>query len=40
MQDNAPIYTAKLVKEWFEMNGIDTTDWLPYSPDLNLIKHA
>jgi transposase len=40
MQDNAPIHIAIKVKEWFELNGIDTTDWPPYSPDLNPIEHA
>ena len=40
MQDNAPIHTANRVKEWFRENGIDTTDWPPYSPDLNPIEHA
>ncbi len=40
MQDNALIYTAKTVKQWFEDNSIDTTDWPPYLPDLNLIKNT
>lgn len=40
MQDNAPIHTANKVKKWFEDNGIDTSDWPPYSPDLNPIEHA
>jgi transposase len=40
MQDNALIYTAKKVKQWFEDNGIDTSDWPPYSPDLNPIENA
>lgn len=40
MQDNAPIHTAKKVKEWFEQHGIRTTDWPPYSPDLNPIENA
>jgi transposase len=40
MQDNAPIHTAIKVKEWFEENGIRTTDWPPYSPDLNPIENA
>ena len=40
MQDNAPIHTAKKVKEWFEERGIRVTDWPPYSPDLNPIEHT
>jgi transposase len=40
MQDNASIHTAKKVKDWFMGNGIITTDWPPYSPDLNPIEHA
>ena len=40
MQDNAAIYTAKKVKEWFRAHGVDNiTDWPPYSPDLNPIEH-
>ncbi|KAF4222390.1 hypothetical protein CNMCM5878_005672 [Aspergillus fumigatiaffinis] len=40
MQDNAPIHTARIIKKWFEDNGISTIDWPPYSPDLNPIEHA
>ena len=40
MQDNASIHRAHKVRDWFIANGVDTTDWLPYSPDLNLIEHA
>jgi hypothetical protein len=40
MQDNAPIYTAKKVKQWFKERVIQVTDWPPYSPDLNPIEHA
>ena len=39
MQDNAPIYTARLIKNWLEDNGIDVLPWPPYSPDLNPIEH-
>jgi transposase len=39
MQDNAPIHTAKKVKDWFKEQGIPCTDWPPYSPDLNPIEH-
>ena len=40
MQDNASIHTAQKVKEWFAQNNITTTDWPPYSPDLNPIENA
>jgi hypothetical protein len=40
MQDNAPIHTARKVTEWFENHGVYTTDWPPYSPDLNPIENA
>ena len=40
IQDNASIYTAKAVKEWFEDWDINTTDWLPYSLNLNPIENA
>ena len=40
MQNNAAIHTAKKVKEWFRVYGVDNiTDWPPYSPDLNPIEH-
>ena len=40
MQDNAAIHTARKVKEWFRVYGVDgITDWPPYSPDLNPIVH-
>ncbi|KAG0645718.1 Transposable element Barney transposase [Hyphodiscus hymeniophilus] len=40
IQDNALIYTANRVKKWFEDNRIDTSNWPPYSPDLNPIEYA
>ena len=39
MQDNAPIYTAKAVREWLEEMGVEVLPWPPYSPDLNPIEH-
>jgi len=39
MQDNAPIHTARKVKDWFKEQEVRTTDWPPYSPDLNPIEH-
>lgn len=38
-QDNAPCHRAKIVKEWMKDNGIVTTDWPPYSPDLSPIEN-
>ena len=40
MQDNALIHTAKTVKDQFQENGVQTTDWPPYSLDLNPIENA
>jgi hypothetical protein len=40
MQDNASIHTAQKVKDWFKEQKVWTTDWSPYSPDLNSIKNA
>jgi hypothetical protein len=39
MQDNAPIYKAHKVRDWFIDNGIDVMDWPPYSLDLNPIEN-
>jgi DDE superfamily endonuclease/Transposase len=40
MQDNASIHTAHKVKDWFREQRVRTTDWPPYSPDLNPIENA
>jgi transposase len=40
MQDNAPIHTAGIIKDWFGTQHIDVMPWPPYSPDLNCIEHA
>ena len=40
MQDNASIHTAHDVREWFDNYNIQTTDWPPYSPDLNPTENA
>jgi hypothetical protein len=40
IQDNASIHTAHKVRDWFiKQRIIMITDWLPCSPDLNLIEH-
>jgi len=40
MQDNAPIYKARIIAKWFKENVIEVINWPPYLPDLNLIEHA
>ena len=40
MQDNAPIHTAKLVKEYLTSMGFRILKWPPYSPDLNPIENV
>jgi hypothetical protein len=40
IQENASIYTARKVKDWFAEHSItQLLDWPPYSPDLNPIEH-
>jgi hypothetical protein len=39
MQDNARIYTAHIVQEFFISHSIHVMDWPPFLPDLNLIEH-
>ena len=39
MHDNAPIYAANTTTEFFKEHDITLIEWLPYSPNLNLIKH-
>lgn len=38
-QDNDPKHTAKIIKEYFKENNIETLDWPPQSPDLNVIEN-
>jgi transposase len=40
IQDNASIHTALTIQDWFRNAALICLDWPPYSPDLNLIKHA
>ena len=39
-QDHDPKHTAKIVKAWFQENGVDVLDWPPNSPDLNIIENV
>ena len=39
MHNNAPIHTVHLIREWLTKNRVEVMDWLPYSPDLNLIEN-
>ncbi len=39
MQDNAPIHTARITRDFFERLGFRMLQWPPYSPDLNPIEN-
>jgi len=39
-QDNAPVYKAAVVMDFFEKYIIQVEDWPSYSPDLNLIEYV
>ena len=39
MQDNARIYTSRVVRAFLAEHQITTLDWPAYSPDLNPIEH-
>lgn len=38
-QDNSPIHTSKIAKEYFSGANINILEWPPYSPDLNPIEN-
>ena len=40
MQDNAPVHTAAVVKEYLGEHGIVPMVWPPYSADLNPIENV
>ena len=39
-EDNAPIHTCKLAKQWRESVDMETLTWPPNSPDLNPIEQV
>lgn len=39
-QDNAPVHTAGVVRNWISMQNVETLSWPPYSPDLNIIENV
>ena len=39
-QDNAPIHTARTVKNWFASNNVEVLPWPARSPDLNIIENV
>ena len=39
MQDNAPIHTSHLLRNFLRDEGYRTLEWPPYSPDLNPIEN-
>ena len=38
--DNAPIHTARAVKQWISGQNVQLLEWPPYSPDLNIIENV
>ena len=38
-QDNAPIYNAKSMKQWFKQQSFDLLQWPTQSPNLNPIEY-
>jgi len=38
--DNAPIHTARVVKSFLKDKNVETLNWPPYSPDLNIIENV
>ncbi|RWS19371.1 hypothetical protein B4U80_09267 [Leptotrombidium deliense] len=39
-QDNAPVHTARIIREFFEEQSVERSPWPAYSPDLNPIENV
>jgi transposase len=39
-QDNCPVHTANIVRNWFENNNVETLPWIANSPDINPIENV
>ena len=39
-QDNAPVYKAKIIADFFDLHKVTVDNQPPYSPDLNPIEHV
>lgn len=38
-QDNCPVHTAGIIRQWFATNNIEVLPWASYSPDINPIEN-
>ncbi|RWS06469.1 Transposable element Tc1 transposase-like protein [Dinothrombium tinctorium] len=38
-QDNCPVHTAKVIKNYFVLREVEVLEWPSYSPDLNIIEN-